>query len=1018
MTRRHPPVPLLTTGEAAHLLSLSRYTLLRAVRRGDLTPAAQTPGGFHRFRPADVDAYGRTLSPVPAAASRGRTPPPAAPPTPLCGLVEQAATGSVLADHEGHILDVDASACALLGYHRDALLRLTLADVIDVVDAAALAAPPVWTAAFRVGTSVVTAHRLRRKDGALVPVETSAARLADGLLHVTVRDITARVRAREDLERRAARLAAAQRLAHLGAWEVDLATGETYWSDELYRIYGVAPGALTPDPADPASVLAFVHPDDRAAVAEDIRRQWDNGETTSTVWRIVRPDGAVRVIEQQLEVIRDAGGRPARLAGIVQDVTARAEAEAEVARLARHTALLLVSAGEGIFGLDRDGRTTFVNPAAAALLGYEAADLIGQPQHALIHHSRPDGSPYPHHACPIYAALTDGAVHRVDDEVFWRKDGSRFPVAYTSTPIREGAAIIGAVVTFQDRTARVRAEEARRASEAGLAEAQRIAHLGSWWRDAVTGEAHWSDELCRIHGYAPGQIDLATEMPALIHPEDWERVQAWMGEVAAGRATSIDHRIVRPDGAVRHVQQRAEVLCDEAGRERRQAGVVLDITERADAEEALRHQALHDALTGLPNRALLHARVAAALGAAPDAPRPLALLLLDLDHFKEVNDTFGHERGDGLLCEVADRLRHVVRAGDTVARLGGDEFVVLLPGADAAGATRVAADIRAVLDAPLRVEGQVLRVGASVGIALGPAHGADGTTLLRRADVAMYAAKRARTGHGLYDPAQDGHSPERLALVGALRAAIEGGALTLHYQPQVDLASGRVCGVEALVRWPHPQRGLIPPDAFIPLAEQTGLIAPLTDWVLAEAVRQGRAWQRAGLLLDVSVNLSMWNLHDAALPARVAGLLREHSLPPAWLRLELTESALMVDTDRALDVLARLAALGLRLAVDDFGAGYSSLAYLKTLPVDALKIDKGFVRAMATDARDAAIVGSTVGLGHALGLRVVAEGIEDRATWDLLAGMGCDVAQGYHIARPLPPDALAYWLRDSPWAVA
>jgi len=284
--------------------------------------------------------------------------------------------------------------------------------------------------------------------------------------------------------------------------------------------------------------------------------------------------------------------------------------------------------------------------------------------------------------------------------------------------------------------------------------------------------------------------------------------------------------------------------------------------------------------------------------------------------------------------------------------------------------------------------------------------------------MAMDAAKRGRLGQALYEPAQDQHSPERLALSGALRDAIERGELTLHYQPQVDLASGHVCSVEALVRWPHPVHGLIPPDQFIPLAEQTGLIAPLTDWVLADAIRQGRAWQRAGLLLGVSVNLSMWNLHDPALPDRVAALLHTHGLAPAWLRLELTESALMADTDRSMDVLARLAALGVHLAVDDFGSGYSSLAYLKKLPVDELKIDKGFVREMATDETDRAIVASTVGMGHALGLRVVAEGIEDQATWELLAGMGCDVAQGYYVARPLPPDALVRWLREAPWAVA
>jgi len=393
---------------------------------------------------------------------------------------------------------------------------------------------------------------------------------------------------------------------------------------------------------------------------------------------------------------------------------------------------------------------------------------------------------------------------------------------------------------------------------------------------------------------------------------------------------------------------------------------VEDVTEHRRAEERLRRQAWHDALTDLPNRALLHERIAAALGDAPNASRPLALLLLNLDHFKEINDAFGHERGDALLRQAADRLCGVVRAGDTVARLGGDEFAVLLPGADAAGAARVADAIRTTLDAPLQVEGQALRVGASVGIVLAPAHGTDAVTLLRRVDMAMDAAKRGRLGQALYEPAQDQHSPERLALIGALRDAIERGELTLHYQPQVDLASGRVCSVEALVRWPHPVHGLIPPDRFIPLAEQTGLIAPLTEWVLGEAIRQSRAWQRAGLLLGVSVNLSMWNLHDRALPDHVAALLRDHGLSPAWLRLELTESALMADTDRTMDVLARLAALDVHLAVDDFGSGYSSLAYLKKLPVDELKIDKGFVREMATDETDRAIVASTVALGHAL----------------------------------------------------
>ncbi len=455
-----------------------------------------------------------------------------------------------------------------------------------------------------------------------------------------------------------------------------------------------------------------------------------------------------------------------------------------------------------------------------------------------------------------------------------------------------------------------------------------------------------------------------------------------------------------------------------AGRVVGLVGISRDITDLKRAEDELRHQARHDALTGLPNRLTLAERLQECGAVARREGTPSALLLLDLDRFKEVNDTCGHPVGDALLGQVAARLRGVLRASDTVARLGGDEFAVLLPNGDATAAGRAARDIQTALETPFAVGDLVLDIGGSSGIALCPTHGVDGPTLLRHADVAMYRAKRGRLGHAVYDPAHDGHSADRLARVGALRAAIEQGALVLHYQPQVDLTSGRVCGVEALVRWPHPERGLIPPDAFIPLAEQTGLIAPLTQWVLGEAVRQCRVWQRAGLLLTLSVNLSVWDLRDPTLPARVASLLHTHGVPPTWLRLELTEGTFMADPVHALAVLERLHALGVGLAVDDFGAGYSSLAYLKKLPVDELKIDKGFVREMATDETDGAIVASTVALGHALGLRVVAEGIEDQATWDRLTGMGCDVAQGYYLSHPLPPEALARWLHEAPWAVA
>ncbi len=534
-------------------------------------------------------------------------------------------------------------------------------------------------------------------------------------------------------------------------------------------------------------------------------------------------------------------------------------------------------------------------------------------------------------------------------------------------------------------------------------------------RDPATDTlTYWNRGAEELYGWAPdaalgrpAHALLRTVFPAprAVIEEILGREGRWEGElVQMGRAgTPV---VVASRWALRRDARGVPDAILEIG---------TDVTARKRAEEELARRALHDALTGLPNRALLLDRLGQALRAAARAGggTAVALLLLDLDRFKEVNDTLGHPAGDALLAEVAARLRAAVRGSDTVGRLGGDEFAVLLPGDDAAGAARVAATVAAALAAPLVVEGQALVVGGSIGIAACPAHGADVATLLRHADIAMYTAKRTRTGVAVYDPAQDARARARLALLDDLRAGIAAGAFTLHYQPKIDLDTGRSSWVEALVRWAHPTRGLLPPEVFIPLAESTGLIVPLTRWVLEEATRQAGAWRRAGLAVSVAVNLSAASLQDPALPATVAALLGAHALPAGLLRVELTESMLMADVGRAPVALAALADIGVRVSVDDFGTGYSSLAYLKRLPVDELKIDKAFVRDVAVDASDAAIVGATIGLGHGLGLRVVGEGVESQASLDALRALGCDGAQGYHIARPLPPAAMTRWLRDA-----
>ncbi len=422
-------------------------------------------------------------------------------------------------------------------------------------------------------------------------------------------------------------------------------------------------------------------------------------------------------------------------------------------------------------------------------------------------------------------------------------------------------------------------------------------------------------------------------------------------------------------------------------------------------------QALHDALTDLPNRTLLQQRVESALAGARRDGVGLGLILLDLDRFKEVNDTLGHPAGDALLEVVARRLVGAVRPGDTVARLGGDEFAVLLPDVDhPTDAIEVAGRIKQSLAEPFRLEGVLMDVDVSIGIALSPQHGDDVEVLMRRADVAMYVAKGEQTGIEVYDVARDPNSPTRLGTVTALREALDLGQLELHYQPKVNLVDGTVVGVEALVRWRHPERGLIPPDDFIPLAERTGLVHRITAFVVKAALDQVEEWWKQGVQIPVAVNVSMRDLQETDLAGLVAAELDAHHLPPSALVLELTESVLAQDPGRAVATLRELADLGVLSSLDDFGTGYSSLLLLERLPVAEIKIDRSFVRRLDEAGADPAMVRSIIGFAHGLGLSVVAEGVETSLAWKVLRDMDCDVAQGYRVARPMPADQATQWL--------
>jgi diguanylate cyclase (GGDEF)-like protein len=449
---------------------------------------------------------------------------------------------------------------------------------------------------------------------------------------------------------------------------------------------------------------------------------------------------------------------------------------------------------------------------------------------------------------------------------------------------------------------------------------------------------------------------------------------------------------------------------DTYGRVREVVSSFTDVTDRKKAEHELERQTLHDPLTGLPNRALLLDRLEQALRTARRLSTPLALLVMDLDRFKEINDRFGHHAGDLLLDEVADRITSDLRQTDTVARLGGDEFALILPGADQAGAGRVAQKIIAALQRPFEIEGDAHEISVSIGIAVSPQHGEDVGTLLRRADIAMYVAKRTPGGSAVYAQQDDPEGSDQLALISELRHTLENDQLQVVYQPIVGFAPGEVLSVEALARWRHPERGLVAPGEFIPLAERSGLVKSLLSRVLAMTLAQCAAWRQANLPLQAAVNLSIRNLLDPELPRVVGQALERAGVPPEWLVFEITETMLMAEPNRVMRTIAELRDLGVQLAIDDFGVGYSSLAYLQRLPAYAVKIDRSFVSRMTHDRGSAEIVKLITNLGHALGMKVIAEGIEDQATYDACAAAGCDSAQGFFVGRPMVATAIPAWL--------
>jgi diguanylate cyclase (GGDEF)-like protein/PAS domain S-box-containing protein len=836
------------------------------------------------------------------------------------------------------------------------------------------------------------------RDGHEFPIELSISATASGNRHVFsafVRDITERHRGQEALRASESRYRQIVETAFEGIWIIDRNNTTTFVNPRMADMLGYTPEAMLRKP-----VLAFMDLDAQAAFAAN-RDGRQEAHQPEHEFRFRRKDGSELWVLLESSPDLDAEGNYRGSLAMVTDVTERRRGQEALRRLAA----MVATSTDAIMAVDLTGSILNWNSGAERMYGYSAEEIIGRNILTIT----PDGK------TDELTTILDRARRREWIEqvetVRKRKDGTLVEVSISFSTLADlDGTVIATTGIHRDISIAKRAAEALRASEERYRRIVDTAYEGIWMIDAQNLTTYVNPRMAEMLAWTVEEMVgrsvldfLDTEEGASFADNQPSRVE--------GISAQREVRFTRKDGADLWTLLSIRPNFDEAGHYEGSLAMAMDITERRRAQKALEYQALHDALTGLPNRLLLAERLGEALVLARAAHEQVAVLILDLDHFKEVNEAFGLQAGDRLLEQVGPRLRSEIRAEDVVARLSGDEFAVLLTNTDAGAATVKAQCLIEALERPFEVEGQHLDVAMSIGIAVFPGDGDDANTLLRRADIALFVAKQARGAFVRFAPEHEKQGASRLTLMAELRQALhDDDQLFLQFQPLVSLRNRSLAGVEALVRWQHPQRGLVPPMDFVPFAEKTGLVQPLTKWVLASALKQSAAWHRGGHAIPVSVNISMRDLVDTGFPQLVSKLLRDAGAEPSWVRLEITESVIMSKPEQAISTLTQLRKLGVRLAVDDFGTGYSSLAYLDRLPVDEIKIDKSFVSAMAGAVSRTNIVRASIDLGHSLRLESVAEGVEDARTWEVLAALGCDLAQGYFISKPLLAGEVLPWL--------
>jgi len=677
--------------------------------------------------------------------------------------------------------------------------------------------------------------------------------------------------------------------------------------------------------------------------------------------------------------------------------------EASLDQSEAFTRTLISHTLDGIITIDTRGKVQSCNPAAERIFGYMSEEVIGRDINMLMpkFYSEYD-------SCPAAGLQSTeeyrgaGAVREITGR---RKDGSTLIIELTVSEFYFGEQWLFTVI-LRDITERKKAVEALRESEERYRTLTENTYDLICEIDGGSRYLYLSPNYKDVLGYEPGEL-VGRKVTDFVYPEDYLPVKLAFRRVFENNTLGqVIYRFIHKNGELRWFESTGKTYQTVTG-ERRVVFVSRDITERQRYEETIRHQAFHDSLTGLPNRMLFKDRLTLAIAHAKRNKQMLAVLFLDLDRFKLINDTLGHDMGDQLLKCIAERLTGCVREDDTVARLGGDEFTILLPEiTQVESVAKVAQKILEMIREPLVIEDHELYITTSIGIVLYPNDGEDAETLLKNADTAMYRAKeKGKNNYQIYTPAMNARALERLAMENGLRRALERNEFVVYYQPKVNINTGKIVGMEALVRWQTPDRGLLPPGEFIPLAEDTGLIVPIGEWVLRTACAQNKAWQDAGYPpVRVAVNLSARQFHLQNLVEVVSRILKETGLAPEWLELEITESVAMQNAEYTVKMLKELKEMGIQLAIDDFGTGYSSLSYLKRFPINKLKIDRSFVNEIGLDQDNEAIASTVIVLGQSLKLGVVAEGVETEEQCDFLKQHQCDEMQGFLFGKPVSAD--------------